>query len=62
MSSLARPRPPSGTAILTAAVALAALVGADELGSPHHMLLGFSLDIANVRISIQAEASDFKRE
>ena len=69
MSSLTRLVPGSGerransrAAMLIAALALAALVGADEFRSSHRMLLGFSLDIANMRISLKAEAADIKRE
>ena len=48
--------------MLVAALALAALVSADEFRSSHRVLLGFSLDIANMRISVEAEARDIKGE
>ena len=44
------------------ALALAALVGADELGSSDRMLFGFSLNVANVRIGVEAEAGDIERK
>jgi hypothetical protein len=44
------------------ALVLAALVGADELRSSHYMLLGFSLNVADVRISVEAEAYDINRK
>ena len=52
----------SHASMLIAALALAALVGADEFRSSHRVLLGFSLDIANMRISLKAEASGIKGE
>lgn len=44
------------------AIVSAALVGADQLALGHRMFLGFSLDVADVRISLEAEARDIERE
>jgi hypothetical protein len=44
------------------AVVLAALVSANELTPRHRMLLGFSLNVADVRVSLEAEAADIKGE
>ena len=62
MRSLDSAQRPLDSSLLTAAIALAAFVSADQLAPGHRMLFGFSLDVANLRVSLEAEAANIKRE
>lgn len=62
MASLAGPRAFQPSLTAAVALGLAALVGADQLRLPDRVLFGFSLDVGDLRLSIETEAVRIERE
>ena len=48
--------------LLTAALALAALVGANQLRPPHRMFFDLSLNVGDLRLRVETEAIGVERE